>query len=365
MDNKKDIVLLKGNEVIAKAAIRYGYDGFFGYPITPQSEVLETLAVDKPWETTGMVVLQAESELASINMLYGAGCTGKLVFTSSSSPGIALMQEGIGFIASCEVPLVILNVSRGGPGVGGIQPGQADYLQVTRGGYNGDVKVPVFAPSSIQECANLIYECFDIAEKYRNPVVILADGMLGQMMEPVELPEAKGITPVEKINEVKPWAITGTDYHEGRNVVYSLRLDPQALENHVEDMFARYAEAEKELVRWTDQGLDDAEIVFVAFGTTSRLCAEASEILAERGIKAGLIRPISLWPFPDAAFDKINPNAKVVISTELSMGQMIFDVKNAVRGRWPVALINRTGGMVPSSIEIADRAEKALKEAGK
>ena len=181
----------------------------------------------------------------------------------------------------------------------------------------------------------------------------------------VELPEAKGITPVEKINEVKPWAITGTDYHEGRNVVYSLRLDPQALENHVEDMFARYAEAEKELVRWTDQGLDDAEIVFVAFGTTSRLCAEASEILAERGIKAGLIRPISLWPFPDAAFDKIGPNAKVVISTELSMGQMIFDVKNAVRGRWPVALINRTGGMVPSSIEIADRAEKALKEAGK
>ena len=189
--------------------------------------------------------------------------------------------------------------------------------------------------------------------------------MLGQMMEPVELPEAKGITPVEKINEVKPWAITGTDYHEGRNVVYSLRLDPQALEDHVQDMFVRYAEAEKELVRWTDQGLDDAEIVFVAFGTTSRLCAEASEILAERGIKAGLIRPISLWPFPDAAFDKIGPNAKVVISTELSMGQMIFDVKNAVRGRWPVALINRTGGMVPSSIEIADRAEKALKEAGK
>ncbi|MEE1188860.1 MAG: 3-methyl-2-oxobutanoate dehydrogenase subunit beta, partial [Acutalibacteraceae bacterium] len=313
----------------------------------------------------GGAFIQAESELAAISMAYGAAASGGRVFISTSSPGLALMQEGIGFIASCEVPLVILNVSRGGPGVGGIQPGQADYLQVTRGGYNGDVKVPVFAPSSIQECANLIYECFDIAEKYRNPVVILADGMLGQMMEPVELPEAKGITPVEKINEVKPWAITGTDYHEGRNVVYSLRLDPQALENHVEDMFARYAEAEKELVRWTDQGLDDAEIVFVAFGTTSRLCAEASEILAERGIKAGLIRPISLWPFPDAAFDKINPNAKVVISTELSMGQMIFDVKNAVRGRWPVALINRTGGMVPSSIEIADRAEKALKEAGK
>ena len=356
-------ILMKGNEAFAEAAIRAGVKCYFGYPITPQNEIPEYMSHELP--KAGGAFIQAESELAAISMAYGAAASGGRVFISTSSPGLALMQEGIGFIASCEVPLVILNVSRGGPGVGGIQPGQADYLQVTRGGYNGDVKVPVFAPSSIQECANLIYGCFDIAEKYRNPVVILADGMLGQMMEPVELPEAKGITPVEKINEVKPWAITGTDYHEGRNVVYSLRLDPQALENHVEDMFARYAEAEKELVRWTDQGLDDAEIVFVAFGTTSRLCAEASEILAERGIKAGLIRPISLWPFPDAAFDKINPNAKVVISTELSMGQMIFDVKNAVRGRWPVALINRTGGMVPSSIEIADRAEKALKEAGK
>ena len=350
-------ILMKGNEAFAEAAIRAGVKCYFGYPITPQNEIPEYMSHELP--KAGGAFIQAESELAAISMAYGAAASGGRVFISTSSPGLALMQEGIGFIASCEVPLVILNVSRGGPGVGGIQP------QVTRGGYNGDVKVPVFAPSSIQECANLIYECFDIAEKYRNPVVILADGMLGQMMEPVELPEAKGITPVEKINEVKPWAITGTDYHEGRNVVYSLRLDPQALENHVEDMFARYAEAEKELVRWTDQGLDDAEIVFVAFGTTSRLCAEASEILAERGIKAGLIRPISLWPFPDAAFDKIGPNAKVVISTELSMGQMIFDVKNAVRGRWPVALINRTGGMVPSSIEIADRAEKALKEAGK
>ena len=328
-------ILMKGNEAFAEAAIRAGVKCYFGYPITPQNEIPEYMSHELP--KAGGAFIQAESELAAISMAYGAAASGGRVFISTSSPGLALMQEGIGFIASCEVPLVILNVSRGGPGVGGIQPGQADYLQVTRGGYNGDVKVPVFAPSSIQECANLIYECFDIAEKYRNPVVILADGMLGQMMEPVELPEAKGITPVEKINEVKPWAITGTDYHEGRNVVYSLRLDPQALENHVEDMFARYAEAEKELVRWTDQGL----------------------------IKAGLIRPISLWPFPDAAFDKINPNAKVVISTELSMGQMIFDVKNAVRGRWPVALINRTGGMVPSSIEIADRAEKALKEAGK
>ena len=356
-------ILMKGNEAFAEAAIRAGVKCYFGYPITPQNEIPEYMSHELP--KAGGAFIQAESELAAINMAFGAAASGGRVFISTSSPGLALMQEGIGFIASCEVPLVILNVSRGGPGVGGIQPGQADYIQVTRGGYNGDVKIPVFAPSSIQECANLIYECFDIAEKYRNPVVILADGMLGQMMEPVELPEAKGITPVDQIHAVKPWAITGTDFHEGRNVVYSLRLDPQVLENHVEDMFAKYAEAEKELVRWSDQGLEDAEIVFVAFGTMSRLCAEAAEILEERGIKAGMIRPISLWPFPEAAFDKIGPKTKVVISTELSMGQMIMDVKAAAKGRWPVSLISRTGGMVPSSIEIADRAEKALKEAVK
>ena len=356
-------ILMKGNEAFAEAAIRAGVKCYFGYPITPQNEIPEYMSHELP--KAGGAFIQAESELAAISMAYGAAASGGRVFISTSSPGLALMQEGIGFIASCEVPLVILNVSRGGPGVGGIQPGQADYLQVTRGGYNGDVKVPVFAPSSIQECANLIYECFDIAEEYRNPVVILADGMLGQMMEPVELPEAKGIVPVEDINKGKPWAITGTDYHEGRNVVYSLRLQPQVLEDHVEHLFEKYARAEKELVRWSDQGLQDAEVVFVAFGTMSRLCAEACELLEERGIKAGLIRPISLWPYPDVAFDKIGPNCKVVLSTELSMGQMMTDVKAAAKGRWPVGLIHRTGGMVPSSIEIADRAESALKEAMK
>lgn len=228
-------ILMKGNEAFAEAAIRAGVKCYFGYPITPQNEIPEYMSHELP--KAGGAFIQAESELAAISMAYGAAASGGRVFISTSSPGLALMQEGIGFIASCEVPLVILNVSRGGPGVGGIQPGQADYLQVTRGGYNGDVKVPVFAPSSIQECANLIYECFDIAEEYRNPVVILADGMLGQMMEPVELPEAKGIVPVEDINKGKPWAITGTDYHEGRNVVYSLRLQPQVLEDHVEHLF--------------------------------------------------------------------------------------------------------------------------------
>lgn len=273
------------------------------------------------------------------------------------------MQEGLGFICSAEVPLVVLNVSRGGPGVGGIQPGQADYNQVTRGGYNGDCKIPVFAPAGIQECVDLIYECFDLAEEYRNPMMILADGMMGQMMEPIILPEAKGITPVDKIAEDKPWAITGTDSHPGRNVIYSLRMEPDVLEKHVYHLFEKYEKAEKELVRYKSQGLEDAEIVFVAFGTMSRLCAEAIELLAEKGIKAGMIRPISLWPFPDKAFDEIGDKCKVVVSTELSMGQMLADVKAAVAGRWKCGLINRTGGIVPSSLEIVERAIKLWEEA--
>lgn len=353
-------VLMKGNEAFGEAAIRAGVNCYFGYPITPQNEIPEYMSHELA--KSGGSFIQAESELAAISMAFGAAASGGRVFISTSSPGYALMQEGIGFIASADVPVVLLNVSRGGPGVGSIQPGQADYFQVTRGGYNGDARVLVFAPSGIQECVDLIYRAFDIAEEYRNPVAILADGMMGQMMEPVELPEKKAITPVDRINEKKPWAITGTDHHEGRNVVYSLRLDPQVLERHVEDLFKKYEKAEKELVRWADQGLEDAEVVFVAFGTMSRLSAEAIDILGERGVKAGMIRPISLWPYPDAAFDKIGPKAKLVISTELSMGQMKADVEHAVKGRWPVGLINRTGGMVPSSIEIADRAMALLKE---
>ena len=224
------------------------------------------------------------------------------------------------------------------------------------------MRIPVFAPSGIQECVDLIYGAFDIAERYRNPVVIFADGMMGQMMEPVELPPKKPIADGAEIARTKPWAITGTDAHEGRNVVFSLRLQPEVLEAHVEHMFEKYARAERELVRYSSTGLADAEIVFVAFGTMSRLCAEAIELLEEKGVKAGLIRPISLWPYPDAAFDGIGPRAKVVISTELSMGQMIQDVRSAAAGRWPVRLISRTGGVVPSSIEIVERALKHLEE---
>ena len=353
-------VLMKGNEAFAEAAIRAGCKCYFGYPITPQNEIPEYMSHELP--KAGGAFLQAESELAAVNMAYGAAASGGRVFISTSSPGLSLMQEGLGFICSADVPLVALNVSRGGPGVGGIQPGQADYTQVTRGGYNGDCKIPVFAPATIQECVDLIYECFDIADEYRNPVLILADGMLGQMMEPVELPEARGITPVADINKEKPWAMTGTGNHEGRNVIYSLRMEPDVLEKHVEHLFEKYAKAEKELVRYNSFGLEEAEIVFVAFGTMSRLCAEAVELLEERGVKAGLIRPISLWPFPDKAFDEIGDKTKIVISTELSMGQMIVDVKAAVKGRWPVGLINRTGGIVPSSLEIVERALKLLEE---
>ena len=351
-------VLMKGNEAFGEAAIRAGCKCYFGYPITPQNEIPEYMSHELP--KAGGAFIQAESELAAVNMAYGASASGGRVFISTSSPGLALMQEGLGFICSCEVPLVVLNVSRGGPGVGGIQPGQADYIQVTRGGYNGDAKIPVFAPAGIQECVDLIYEAFDIADKYRNPVMIFADGMMGQMMEPVELPAARGITPVEKINEAKPWAITGTDRHEGRNVVFSLRMEPDVLEKHVEHLFEKYAEAEKELVRYKTQDLEDAEIVFVAFGTMSRLAAEAIELLGEQGIKAGMIRPISLWPFPNEAFDQIGPKTKIVISTELNMGQMITDVQLAAKGRWPVGLINRTGGIVPSSLEIVERAKNLL-----
>ncbi|MBR2879972.1 MAG: 3-methyl-2-oxobutanoate dehydrogenase subunit VorB [Oscillospiraceae bacterium] len=354
-------ILMKGNEAFAEAAIRAGCKCYCGYPITPQNEIPEYMSHELP--KAGGAFVQAESELAAINMAYGAAASGGRVFISSSSPGISLMQEGLGFICSAEVPLVVLNVSRGGPGVGGIQPGQADYNQVTRGGYNGDCKIPVFAPAGIQECVDLIYECFDLAEEYRNPMMILADGMMGQMMEPIVLPEAKGITPVDKISEEKPWAITGTDSHPGRNVIYSLRMEPDVLEKHVYHLFEKYEKAEKELVRYKSQGLDDAEIVFVAFGTMSRLCAEAVELLAEKGIKAGMIRPNSLWPFPDKAFDEIGDKCKIVISTELSMGQMLADVKSAVAGRWKCGLINRTGGIVPSSLEIVERAIKLWEEA--
>lgn len=350
-----DKVLMKGNEAFAEAAIRGGANYYFGYPITPQSEIPEYMSRELP--KRGGFFLQAESELGAINMAYGAGASGGSVFMSSSSPGIALMQEGLSFMCSAEVPLVIVNVSRGGPGIGGIQPGQADYFQVTRGGGNGDYRIPVFAPASVQEAVDLIYEAVPLADYWQNPIFIFADGILGQMMEPVRLPEPRQFIKSEDIRAKKPWAITGygSDTTK-RRVVKSLRMQPDELEKHVEKLFKKYALAEKELCRYESVGVKDADIVFIAFGTVARITREAIDILAGQGLKAGIIRPITLWPFPYRAFDEIGDKTKVVISAELSMGQMLDDVKIGVCGRLPVSLIHRTGGMVPTSIEIAEKA---------
>lgn len=264
-------------------------------------------------------------------------------------------------MCSAQVPAVILNVSRCGPGVGGIQPGQCDYYQATRGGGNGDYRIPVFAPDSIQAAIDIIYEATDLAQKYRNPVMILADGMMGQMMEPVLLPEPKYVPTLEELPKARPWAITGTAKGY-RNVINSLFMKPEELEVNVEKIFTKYAEAEKELVRYETINLEDADVVFVAFGTLARITREAMEILETKGIKAGLIRPISLWPFPAEAFEQISSKTKVVISNELSMGQMIDDVERCVKGKHPVRLIHRAGGIVPTSLEIVDKAMKILGE---
>ncbi len=355
-------VLMKGNEAFAEAAIRGGARFYFGYPITPQSEIPEYMSRELP--RRGGTFLQAESELGAINMAYGAGAAGGNVFMSSSSPGIALMQEGLSFMCSAEVPLVILNVSRGGPGIGGIQPGQADYFQVTRGGGNGDYRIPVFAPASVQEAVDLIYEAVPLSDYWQNPIFIFADGIMGQMMEPVRLPEQRPFMREEDIKAKKPWAITGYGSDDSkRTSVRSLRMQPDELEAHVEKLFKKYKQAEKELCRWESIGIEDADIVFVAFGTVARITKEAIELLSEQGIKAGLIRPISLWPFPYAAFDAISNKTKVVISAELSMGQLLDDVKMGVCGRYPVKLIHRTGGMIPTSVEVAEKARKFYHDA--
>jgi len=352
-------VLMKGNEAFAEAAIRGGCRFYFGYPITPQNEIPEYMSRELP--KRGGVFLQAESELGAINMAYGAGAAGGTSFITSSSPGIALMQEGLSFMCSAEVPLLVLGVGRGGPGIGGIQPGQADYFQATRGGGNGDYKIPVFAPSSLQEAVDLIYDAVGLADKWQNPMMIFTDGILAQMMEPVVLPEARPFLKTEDIKKQKPWAITGYgDDDSRRTIVKSLRMLPEDLERHVEKLFEKYARMEASLPRAESIKVRDADIVFVALGTVARITKEAIELLAKQGVKAGLIRPVTLWPFPYAAFDEITDKTKVVISAEMSMGQLIQDVKLGVGKRFPVGLINRTGGMIPTSLEIAERAVKIL-----
>jgi len=346
-------VLMKGNEALGAAAIKAGCKYFFGYPITPQSELPEFMSRELP--KVGGMFVQAESEVAAINMIYGAAGTGARVLTSSSSVGLALKQEGISYIAGAELPCVIINISRGGPGLGGIQPSQADYFMSTRGGGNGDYRHPVYAPATVQEAVDLTMEAFNVADYYRTPVIVLGDGMIGQMMEPVEFNEPK-----KRELPAKDWATTGTEGNRKPNIINSLFLDPQALEDHNWKLDRKYKEIEENETMYEMYKMDDAEIVFVAYGTTSRIVKNAVESLRAEGVKAGLIRPITLWPYPTKAFDEIPASAKALISVEMSTGQMIDDVKIANAGRLPVHFYGRTGGMVPTPDAIIAKAKEVL-----
>jgi 2-oxoglutarate ferredoxin oxidoreductase subunit alpha len=347
-------VLMKGNEAVGAAAVKAGCKYFFGYPITPQNEIPEYMAKELP--KIGGSFVQAESEVAAINMVYGAAGAGVRVMTSSSSPGISLKQEGISYIAGAELPCVIVNMMRGGPGLGGIQSGQADYFQATRGGGNGDYRTLVYAPANVQELVDYTMKAFDIADYYRNPVLVLGDGMIGQMMEPVEFNELEKMVLPEK-----DWATVGTKGKRKPNIINSLRLDASELEDLNEKIEAKYAEMEEKEVRYEAYKLEDAEIVFVAYGTVSRITKNAIDLLAEEGIKAGLIRPITLWPFPNKAFVGLPATVKALMSVEMSQGgQMIDDVKIANEGRLPIGFYGRSGGMVPAPKAIVQAAKELL-----
>ena len=357
---EKEIMLMKGNEAIAHAAIRCGADGYFGYPITPQSEVLETLAKLKPWETTGMVVLQAESEVASINMIYGGAGAGKRVFTSSSSPGIALMQEGIAYMAGAEIPGVFVNVQRGGPGLGTIQPSQSDYFQSTRGGGNGDYNVIVLAPNSVQEMADFMDLAFTLAFRYRNPAMILSDGVIGQMMEKVVLPPQKPRRTEEEIRKECPWATIGRTPDREPNILTSLELKPEVMEQRNLHLQEKYATIKANEVRYETIQMDDADIMIVAFGSAARIAEKAIEMARAEGIKAGLFRPITLWPFPEKQIAQAAHGKRGVLVTEINAGQMIQDVRLAVNGEEPVEHFGRLGGIVPEPEEIVNAIKEKL-----
>ncbi len=352
MGNK---ILMKGNEALAEAAIRAGCRHFFGYPITPQTEVSAYMSKKMP--KIGGVFLQAESEVAAINMVYGAGGAGARVMTSSSSPGISLKQEGISYIAGADVPCVIVNIVRGGPGLGGIQPAQSDYHQAVKGGGHGDYHLVVLAPSSIQEMVDLTSDAFDIGDKYRCPVMIMGDGMLGQMMEPVEFKDADTNALPEK-----PWATTGTKMERKKNIINSLFIEPKDLEDLVLARQKKYDEIAKNEVRFEAVDTEDADVVLVAYGTTARIAKTAMAKAKEKGIKVGIIRPITLWPFPYEAFETALANGKdkTFLAVEMSMGQMVDDVKIAVNGRAKVDFFGRTGGIVPTPNEILSKIEKIV-----
>ncbi len=348
-------VLMKGNEAMALAAIKGGCDAFFGYPITPQNEVPEYLSYHM--KEYGRVFVQAESEVAAINMVYGAAGAGARVLTSSSSPGIALKQEGISYMAGSQLPAVIINVMRGGPGLGSIQPSQGDYNQVTRGGGNGDYHVLSFGPETLQETVDLVRQAFDIADYYRNPVMIAVDGLIGQMMEPVDLDNE-----IPKMDlPPKDWAANGKSGERGkRNTIVSLHLDTQGLEGHNLALKKKYDEMVEKEQRYEMIQTDDADIVIVAYGTVARVVRSVIETLREEGIKVGLLRPITLWPFPEKAFEKLPESAKMLLTVEMSLGQMHQDVRMVNEGKRKLAFYGRAGGIVPEADEIADEVRKLV-----
>jgi len=345
-------VLMKGNEALAEAAIIGGCKFFFGYPITPQNEIPEYMAKRLP--EVGGTFVQAESEVSAINMVYGAAGAGARVMTSSSSPGISLKQEGISYIAGAELPCVIVNMVRGGPGLGNIAPAQSDYFQATKGGGHGDYRVIVFGPASVQELVDITMEAFEIADRYRNPVMILGDGILGQMMEPVEFKT----TEIRSAPE-KPWATTGARGRQ-RNIINSLYIIPEDLEQFCQKLQDKYEAVAKREKRYESYFADDAEIIFAAYGSTARICKAVVDQARQEGIKAGLIRPISLWPFPDEPFRRAGEYAKAFLAVEMSTGQMVEDVRLAVNGHKPVYFYGRTGGMIPAKSQLYEEMKKIL-----
>ncbi len=346
---------MKGNEAIAEAAIRAGTDAYFGYPITPQSEVLEYLTAEKPYERTGMILLQAESEVAVINMLYGGAGCGKKVMTTSSSPGISLMQEGISYIAGAELPCLIVNVVRGGPGLGTIQPAQSDYFQATKGGGHGDYRLIVLAPASVQEMADFVELAFDLAFKYRNPAMILSDGAIGQMMEKVTFKPQK-----ERSKELPAWATTGKTPDRERNIITSLDLNPLKQEEFNFKLQKKYHEMQEKEVRFELFQCDDAEYLVIAYGTSSRVSQKTIQLARMEGIKLGMLRPITLFPFPTKEINRLADQVKGMLTVEMSTGQMVEDVRMAVNGKIPVEHFGRMGGIIPTAEEVVENLKKKI-----
>ena len=356
----KELRLMKGNDALAEGAIRAGADGYFGYPITPQSEIMEYLMAEKPHDRTGMVVLQAESEVASINMVYGGAGCGKRVMTSSSSPGISLMQEGLSYIAGAELPCVVVNVVRGGPGLGTIQPSQADYFQTVKGGGHGDYKLITLAPASVQEMYDFVELGFELAFRYRNPCMILSDGVIGQMMEKVQIGNQQKRWTEEYIRANYPWSTLGKTPDRPHNIITSLELESARQEKVNIRIQAKYRVVEEKEVRYEMVNCEDADYLFVAYGSSARICQKAIELGAAKGLKIGLLRPITLYPFPVKILHELAGKVKGMLAVEMSAGQMVEDVKLAVECRVKVDHYGRFGGIIPSPSEVLRALEKQI-----